>query len=268
VVYRHRSHHIQVFMPKDIAVASCASDAQIWDMSDPANPTISNGEPHTHIYSQSANDQFEFISSGIVSWDGKKLAVMDETGDGVEAVCDGAASEDGFTYFYRMVEPGDPAPPLRARYTIARPQTPELCVSHNANVIPVRGRDIMSAAYYQGGNTVVDFTDLDNVREVAFPDLEDATGLADSVVDLLVQRPRVRERRTQSSRRDGQPRRRRVQSRPAGAAPGQAVGVLEPADAGGVPGPIGPGSRSRGPSARRWARQEGALRRPPLAVHS
>jgi hypothetical protein len=117
---------------------------------------VGSGQPdhferrtHTHIYSPSANDQFEFISSGIVSWDGKKLAVMDETGDGVEAVCDGAASEDGFTYFYRMVEPGDPAP-LRARYTIPRPQTPELCVSHNANVIPVRGRDIMNAAYYQG----------------------------------------------------------------------------------------------------------------------
>ena len=171
---------IQVFMPKDIAVASCAGDAQIWDISDPANPTISNGEPHTHIYSPSAADRFEFVNSGIVSWDGKKLAVADETGGGVEAWCNGAASQDGFYHFYKMVEPGDPAPPLRARFTIPRPQSPEICTSHHANVIPVHGRDLMSAAYYQGGNTVVDFTDLDNVREVAFSDLEDATGLADS----------------------------------------------------------------------------------------
>lgn len=173
-------HDIQVFMQKKVAVGSCAGDAQLWDISDPANPTMSNGEPHTHINSPSAVDQFEFIHSGIVSWDGKKFAVMDETGGGGTAECDGAASEDGFYYFYDMVKPGDPAPPLRARYTIPRPQTPEICVSHNANVIPVKGRDIMVAAYYQGGNTVVDFTDLNNVREVAYSDLEDATGLADS----------------------------------------------------------------------------------------
>ena len=173
-------HDIQVFMPKNIAVGSCAGDAQIWDISDPANPTAGNGEPHTHIQSPSAADQFEFIHSGIVNWDGKKFAVMDETGGGGTAECDGAASEDGFYYFYNMVKPGDPAPPLRARYTIPRPQTPEICVSHNANVIPVKGRDIMTAAYYQGGDTVVDFTDLDNVRERAYADLEDGTGLADS----------------------------------------------------------------------------------------
>ena len=173
-------HDIQVFMPKQIAVAACAGDAQLWDISDPANPTMSNGEPHTHISSPSATDQFEFIAGAIVSWDGKKFAVRDETGGGVTAECDGPATEDGFYYFYKLVKPGDPAPALRARYTIPRPQTPETCVSHNANVIPVKGRDLMVAAYFQGGNTVVDFTDLDNVRERAYSDLEDATGLADS----------------------------------------------------------------------------------------
>ena len=38
----------------------------------------------------------------------------------------------------------------------------------------------MSAAYHQGGNTLVDFTDPANVREIGFSDLEDATGKADS----------------------------------------------------------------------------------------
>lgn len=173
-------HDIQVFMPKKVAVAACAGDAQIWDVSDPGNPTSADGEPHTHIRSPSATDLFEFIHSGIVSWDGETFAVMDETGGGGTAECDGDATDDGFYYFYDMVEPGDPAPPLRARYTIPRPQTPEICVSHNANVIPVEGRDLMVAAYYQGGNTVVDFSDLDDVREVAWSDLDDGTGLADS----------------------------------------------------------------------------------------
>jgi hypothetical protein len=173
-------HDIQVYMPKNIAVASCAGDTQIWSVANPANPTASDGEPHTHIRSPSAADQFEFMHSAFISWDGKKFGTMDETGGGVTAECDGEATQDGFYYFYKMVTPGSPAPPLEARYTIPRPQTPEICVSHNGNVLPLRGQDVAVASYYQGGNSVIDFTDLDNVREIAWSDLADATGLADS----------------------------------------------------------------------------------------
>jgi hypothetical protein len=173
-------HDIQVHMPTNVAVASCAGDTQLWDISNPANPTASDGEPHTHIRSPSADDQFEFMHSAFISWDGRKFGTMDETGGGVTAECDGAASDDGFYYFYEMVTPGSPAPPLRARYTIPRAQTPEICVSHNGNVLPIRGRDVAVASYYQGGNSVIDFTDLSNVREIAWSDLEDNAGLADS----------------------------------------------------------------------------------------
>ena len=62
---------------------------------------------------------------------------MDETGGGVTANCFGDASTDGFYYFYDMVKPGDPAPALKGRYSIPRDQAPEVCVSHNATVIPV-----------------------------------------------------------------------------------------------------------------------------------
>ena len=47
-------------------------------------------------------------------------------------------------------------------------------------MIPIKSRKLMSAAYYQGGNTLVDFTDPSNPHEVAYADLEDATGKADS----------------------------------------------------------------------------------------
>ena len=33
---------------------------------------------------------------------------------------------------------------------------------------------------YQGGNTLIDFTDPTNIREVGYSDLEDSTGKADS----------------------------------------------------------------------------------------
>ena len=192
-------HDIQVYMPKNVAVASCAGDTQIWSVADPANPTASNGEPHTHIQSPSAADQFEFMHSAFISWDGKKFGTMDETGGGVTAECDGDASDDGFYYFYKMVKPGDPAPQLEARFTIPRAQTPEICVSHNGNVIPLQGRDVAVASYYQGGNTVIDFTDLDNVREIAWSDLADEHRPRRLVVDVLVQRPRVRERRAEQA---------------------------------------------------------------------
>ena len=178
-------HDVQVFMPRKIAIGSCAGDAQIWDITDPANPTMGNGEPHTHIYSPSATDQFEFIHSGIVTWDGKYLAIMDETGGGGSSECDGppepeGESEHGFYYFYEMVEPGAAAPALQSRFMIPRAQGTEICVSHNANVVPVNGRYLMSAAYYEGGNTIVDFTNVQAPKEIAYSDLVDTVGAADS----------------------------------------------------------------------------------------
>ena len=160
---------------KDIALGSCAAGGQLWDVSDPWNPTTDKRGRYTLINSPGGGDNFEFIHSGVFSWDGKTFAMMDETGGGVTANCFG----DGFYYFYKLVKPGHRAPRLEARYSIPRPQGQEVCVSHNASVIPVKHRDLMTASYYQGGVTVVDFSDLDDVHEVAFADLEDTTGQAD-----------------------------------------------------------------------------------------
>jgi hypothetical protein len=181
-------HDIQAFMEKDIAVASCAGDGQIWDISNPANPTASDGEPHTHIRSPGGGDEFEFIHSAAVTWDGRYFGMMDETGGGGTAECDGSAPEgdppgastDGFYYFYKLVKPGRPAPELESRFLIPRPQGSEICVSHNATFIPTDRGYYMTAAYYQGGNTAVDVTDVDEPREIAFADPRDTTGCADS----------------------------------------------------------------------------------------
>lgn len=173
-------HDIQAFTPKKFAIGSCAGDTQVWSIADPANPTTQDGRPHTHIRSPGQGDQFEFMHSAFVSWDGKKMATMDETGGGGTAECDGKASQDGFYYFYKVPRPGDPSPKLESRFTIPRAQTPEICVSHNGNVIPIKNRDVAVASYYQGGNTVIDFTDIRKPKEIAWSDLESSVGLADS----------------------------------------------------------------------------------------
>jgi hypothetical protein len=46
----------------------------------------------------------------------------------------------------------------------------ENCVAHNGSLIPVPGRDIKVQAWYQGGISVMDFTDADHPREIAYFD--------------------------------------------------------------------------------------------------
>ena len=54
---------------------------------------------------------------------------------------------------------------------MAAPQTDtENCVAHNGSLIPVPGRDIFAQAWYQGGLSIVDFTDSSNPVEIAFFD--------------------------------------------------------------------------------------------------
>ena len=192
-------HDITVFMATMTALGACSGDAQIWDISDPENPSASDGERHTHIRQpaaggtrgsarneQARGDQWEFVHNAIATYDGRFMAFADETGGGGTAECDGAAeerggqSENGFYYFYRMVRPGDPAPPLLSRYMIPRPQGAEICVMHNGNVVPTDEGYYLVTAAYQGGDSVVDFTDPRNPREVAHADRSDDVGQSDS----------------------------------------------------------------------------------------
>jgi hypothetical protein len=46
----------------------------------------------------------------------------------------------------------------------------ENCVAHNGSIIPVPGRDIMVQSWYQGGISLVDFTDSANPVEIAYFD--------------------------------------------------------------------------------------------------
>ena len=60
---------------------------------------------------------------------------------------------------------------LAGYYKLPVPQTDtENCVAHNGSIIPVPGRDIMAQAWYQGGLSLMDFTDPENPFEIAFFD--------------------------------------------------------------------------------------------------
>jgi hypothetical protein len=60
---------------------------------------------------------------------------------------------------------------FQAHYKMPAPQSEtENCVAHNGAIIPVPGRDIFVQAWYQGGISVVDFTDSSNPIEIAYFD--------------------------------------------------------------------------------------------------
>ncbi|NED85183.1 hypothetical protein G3I76_34505, partial [Streptomyces sp. SID11233] len=44
----------------------------------------------------------------------------------------------------------------------------ENCVAHNGSLIPVKGKDLMVQAWYQGGVSVWDFTDSTKPQEIAY----------------------------------------------------------------------------------------------------
>ena len=70
---------------------------------------------------------------------------------------------------------------LQGRYSIPRPQNAEPCVSHNGTVLPTKdGRYLYAQAFYQGGNSFYDFTDPAAPQELAYADLEDDLGKANS----------------------------------------------------------------------------------------
>jgi hypothetical protein len=60
---------------------------------------------------------------------------------------------------------------FRSYFKLPAPQTEqENCVAHNGSVVPVPGRDLFVQAWYQGGMSVIDFTDSANPKEIAYFD--------------------------------------------------------------------------------------------------
>jgi hypothetical protein len=188
-------HDHQAFLPRDIMVASCAGDAQYWSIARRGNPSSADGEAHTHIQREVRVDDpateadervesFDFMHNATVTWDGEVAAIVDESGGGVEPRCDGTNTKRGWTFFYPLVTPGTPVhgfDDLLGRYVIPRPQNAEICVSHNGNVLPTtNGRYWQVQAFYQAGNSFLDFTDPSAPQELGFSDLETAVGGADS----------------------------------------------------------------------------------------
>lgn len=156
----NQCHDITTFPEIGLAAGACSGNGILMDISDPANP---------ERLDQVIDPGFAYWHSATFNNRGDKVIFTDEWGGGGRPRC---RAQDPLTWgadaFYDIV---DGKLQFRSHYKMSAPQTEtENCVAHNGSLIPVPGRDLFVQAWYQGGVSVVDFTDTMNPQEIAFFD--------------------------------------------------------------------------------------------------
>ena len=112
---------------------------------------------------------FAYWHSATFNNEGTKILFTDEWGGGGRARCRAWDPLNwGADAIYDIV---DEKLEFRSHYKMPAPQLEtENCVAHNGSIVPVPGRDIFVQAWYQGGISVIDFTDSANPIEIAYFD--------------------------------------------------------------------------------------------------
>jgi hypothetical protein len=153
-------HDITVFPALKLAAGACSGNGILFDIADPLNPKRIDVVTDTG---------FAYWHSATFNNDGTKVIFTDEWGGGGRPRCKASDPKTwGANAIYDIV---DGKLKFRAHYKMPAPQTDkENCVAHNGSIIPVPGRDLFAQAWYQGGLSVMDFTDSANPKEIAYFD--------------------------------------------------------------------------------------------------
>jgi uncharacterized protein (DUF305 family) len=153
-------HDITVFPDLALAAGACSGNGILFDISDPLNPKRLDAV---------VDRGFAYWHSATFSNDGTKVLFTDEWGGGSRPRCRTYDPLDwGADAIYDIV---DNKLEFRSYFKMPAPQVEqENCVAHNGSIIPVPGRDLFVQAWYQGGISVIDFTDSANPVEIAYFD--------------------------------------------------------------------------------------------------
>jgi hypothetical protein len=153
-------HDITTYPEIDLAAGACEGNGLLLDISDPANPVRID---------EVSDPNFSYWHGATFSNDGSTVVFTDEWGGGTAARCRATDQLSwGANAIYDIV---DGQLVFRSYYKLPVAQVnQENCVSHLPSLIPVPGRDIMTQAWYQGGVSVMDFTDSANPIEIAYYD--------------------------------------------------------------------------------------------------
>ncbi|WAT17384.1 DUF305 domain-containing protein [Aurantiacibacter sp. MUD11] len=153
-------HDITVFPALNIAAGACSGNGIIFDISDPLNPTRMD---------EVVDPGFAYWHSATFNNTGDIVLFTDEWGGGGRPRCQASDPANwGANAFYAIV---DGELEYRGTFKLPAPQSDkENCVAHNGSIIPVPGRNIFVQAWYQGGISVIDFTDPASPYEIAYFD--------------------------------------------------------------------------------------------------
>ena len=153
-------HDITVFPEKNLAAGACSGNGILFDISDPLDPQRLDAVVDTG---------FAYWHSATFNNDGSKVLFTDEWGGGSRPRCRAYDPLDwGADAIYDIV---DGKLEFGGYFKMPAPQVEqENCVAHNGSIVPVPGRDIFVQAWYQGGISVIDFTDSADPVEIAYFD--------------------------------------------------------------------------------------------------
>jgi hypothetical protein len=156
----NQCHDITVYSAIGLAAGACSGNGIVLDIKDPLNPKRVDA----------VNDpNYSYWHSASFSNDGSKVVFTDEWGGGLGARCrPNDPNIWGADAIFRLK---DNKLSMAGYYKLPAAQgDTENCVAHNGSLVPVPGRDIEVQAWYQGGISVMDFTDPAHPFEIAYFD--------------------------------------------------------------------------------------------------
>ncbi|HET6219445.1 MAG TPA: hypothetical protein VFE27_20650 [Acidobacteriaceae bacterium] len=156
----NQCHDITVYSAMGLAAGACSGNGILLDIKDPVHPKRVDA----------VNDpNYSYWHSASFSNDGTKVVFTDEWGGGLQPRCRSTdPNKWGADAIFNLK---DDKLSLASYYKMPAAQTAtENCVAHNGSLIPIPGRDIEVQAWYQGGISVVDFTDAAHPYEIGYFD--------------------------------------------------------------------------------------------------
>ena len=156
----NQCHDITAYSAIGLAAGACSGNGILLDIKDPVHPKRVDA----------VNDpNYSYWHSASFSNDGSKVVFTDEWGGGLGARCrPNDPNKWGADAIFKL---HDDKLSLASYYKLPAAQgDTENCVAHNGSLIPVPGRDIEVQAWYQGGISVMDFTDPTHPFEIAYFD--------------------------------------------------------------------------------------------------
>ena len=153
-------HDITAYSAIGLAAGACSGNGILIDIKDPANPKRLDA----------VNDpNYAYWHSASFSNDGQKVVFTDEWGGGLGARC--RANDPNKWGADAVFKLQDNKLKFASYYKLPAAQgDTENCVAHNGSLVPIPGRDIEVQGWYQGGISVMDFTDAEHPVEIAYFD--------------------------------------------------------------------------------------------------